>query len=314
MMEDEHIEFDISDHENIEFDIGDHESVVQLPGCSDDAECGGDLDEIVTSEASSTNTKKERNRRIMILTSICLAACVFIAIGMGVGYDKRKKQSEDNVASSNNMMVQNNEIVDTATLSKSAKSSKGWKSSKGGKSDTNNLPHSNDVESVTDTNDSRDDILILSNDEASDVFTLECNKVFVSEEVKYGCDTVTQSGVDATTGNMNPCFCGLLNDKISDDELTTAELTAQNDVTCVDGFAGIYPCNNVDLMSFMPKSVFSSDTLNDIWGWTHSDSESEREFAIVVGYEGTFFVEISNSTSPIYLGTLSSHTVNSNWR
>ena len=301
--------------ENIEFDIGDHESVMQLPGGSDDAECEVDVDKVISSVAPSVpSTMKKRNRMVILGLA---AACVFVAIGMGVGYDKRKKQS-DNVASSNNMIAQNNEIVDTAsysssTLSKSAKSSKAGKSKKeSAVSDTNNLPLSNDVESVTDTNDSRDDILILSNDEASDVFTLECNNVFVSEEVKYGCDTVTQSGIDATTGNMNPCFCGLLNDAISDDELTTAELTAQNDVTCVDGFAGIYPCNNVDLLAFMPKSVFSSDKLNDIWGWTHS--ESEREFAIVAGYEGTFFVEISNSTSPMYLGKLSSHTVNSNWR
>ena len=309
MMEAENIEFDIGDHENIEFDIGDHESVMQLPGGSDDAECEVDVDKVISSVAPSVpSTKTKRNRIVIGLA----AACVFIAIGMGVGYEnKRKKQSD--VASSN-VMVQNNEIVDRAshspTLSKSSKVSKG--KSKKETAVSNNLPLSNDVESVTGTNDSRDDILILSNDEASDVFTLECNSVFVSEEVKYGCDTVTQSGVDATTGNMNPCFCGLLNDAISDDELTTAELTAQNDVTCVAGFAGIYPCNNVDLLAFMPKSVFSSDKLNDIWGWTHS--ESEREFAIVAGYEGTFFVEISNSTSPMYLGKLRSHTVNSNWR
>lgn len=284
-------------YDNIEFDIGDHESVIQLQG----PEGGGDADEVVSSAAPPASSAKKKRNRVVILTSIGLAAaCVFIAIGMGV----RKKQSDD--ALSNNMMLQNNVIVDTAshssTLSKSAKSSKSGKSKK-------------ETESVTvsDTNDSRDDILILSNDESSAVFTFECNNVFVSEEIKYGCDTVTQSGVDATTGNMNPCFCGLLNDAISDDELTTAELTAQNNVTCVDGFAGIYPCNNVDLMAFMPKSVFdSSSQLNDIWGWSHS--ESEREFAIVAGYEGTFFVEISNSTSPMYLGKLRSHTVNSRWR
>ena len=128
MMEDENIEFDIGDHENIEFDIGDHESVMQLPG-SDDAECGVDVGKVVSSVAPSVpSTMKKRNRMVILGLA---AACVFVAIGMGVGYDKRKKQSD--VASSN-VMVQNNEIVDGAshssTMSKSAKVSKAGKSKK----------------------------------------------------------------------------------------------------------------------------------------------------------------------------------------
>ena len=40
---------------------------------------------------------------------------------------------------------------------------------------------------------------------------------------------------------------------------------------CENGFAGIYPCDSVDLLGHMTSAemgVPSGTDLNDIWGWT----------------------------------------------
>lgn len=82
---------------------------------------------------------------------------------------------------------------------------------------------------------------------------------------------------------------------------------------CIDGMAGPYPCDNVDLMGFLPlDEIGGGNNTNDIWGWT--DLASGREFAIVGRNSGTSFIEISDPTNPIYVGDLPTHTTNSLWR
>ncbi|MFT4778129.1 MAG: choice-of-anchor B domain-containing protein [Flavobacteriales bacterium] len=82
---------------------------------------------------------------------------------------------------------------------------------------------------------------------------------------------------------------------------------------CEDGFADIYPCDNVDLWSFMPtETIGGGANLNDIWGWT--DIASGREFALVGKNSGTAFVEVTDPANPIYLGDLPTHNTNSLWR
>ena len=74
---------------------------------------------------------------------------------------------------------------------------------------------------------------------------------------------------------------------------------------CVDGTAGSYDCNAVDLMAFMPiRDIGGAGNvrLNDIWGWT--DPETNREYALVGRTNGTSFVDITDPLSPIYLGDL----------
>lgn len=51
---------------------------------------------------------------------------------------------------------------------------------------------------------------------------------------------------------------------------------------------------------------------NDVWGWTHQDSG--REFALMGLTNGTSFVEVTDPTNPIYLGTLKTETGNKAWR
>lgn len=83
-------------------------------------------------------------------------------------------------------------------------------------------------------------------------------------------------------------------------------LAAVSSAPCIDGMADIYPCNNVDLLAFMPLAelggTFSDSASSDIWGWT--DPLTGKEYALLGLVNGTSFVDISDPENPIYLGTL----------
>ncbi len=81
---------------------------------------------------------------------------------------------------------------------------------------------------------------------------------------------------------------------------------------CENGFAGIYPCNDYDLMSHITLSEMSAGAGNDSWGWT--DSTNGKEYAIIGLNNGTAFIDISDPVNPVYLGKLPTATSNSSWR
>ncbi len=83
---------------------------------------------------------------------------------------------------------------------------------------------------------------------------------------------------------------------------------------CVDGFAGVYPCENVDLLSRMTLAQLGTVTnVADLWGWT--DPLTGKEYAIVGARTGTVFVDLSVPTAPVRVGILPSHNnANSLWR
>jgi len=90
-------------------------------------------------------------------------------------------------------------------------------------------------------------------------------------------------------------------------------LTAFGQTPCENGFAGIYPCENVDLVSHLVLAeIGCTDNTNDIWGWT--SPVTAREYALVGCANGTSFVDITVPTSPEFIGFLPTHTVNSLWR
>jgi choice-of-anchor B domain-containing protein len=86
----------------------------------------------------------------------------------------------------------------------------------------------------------------------------------------------------------------------------------QGPIECVNGMAGVYPCDNVDLLSFVPNGNMGGGTGNDVWGWT--DSLTGKEYAIAGLSKGTAFVDVSDPTSPVVLGVLPTATKNSWWR
>jgi len=85
-----------------------------------------------------------------------------------------------------------------------------------------------------------------------------------------------------------------------------------NKIDCVNGMAGIFPCNNYNLLLNLPLNVFDTDFVSDSWGW--EDPTTNKEYAIVGLKNGTAFVDITNTDLPIYLGKLPTATVNSTWR
>ena len=101
------------------------------------------------------------------------------------------------------------------------------------------------------------------------------------------------------------------------DQQAPASLQALGSADCVDGFAGPYPCKNVDLLAFMPLADIggtrSNSAANDIWGWT--DPLTDREYAIVGRVFGTSFVDVTDPANPVYLGELPTHgAFGSSWR
>lgn len=89
-------------------------------------------------------------------------------------------------------------------------------------------------------------------------------------------------------------------------------LFAMTKTPCVNGMAGTFPCNKVDLASFLPLANIGGGTVNDLWGWT--DPLTGKEYAIVGRSNGTAFVDLSNPEQPVYLGNLPTHSVDSTWR
>lgn len=71
---------------------------------------------------------------------------------------------------------------------------------------------------------------------------------------------------------------------------------------CVDGQAGPFPCENIDLEGSMTLPELGSFSGNDVWGWT--DPETDRQYAIVGTATGTGFVDVTEPSSPVMLGTL----------
>ncbi|MEZ4738670.1 MAG: choice-of-anchor B family protein, partial [Flavobacteriales bacterium] len=83
---------------------------------------------------------------------------------------------------------------------------------------------------------------------------------------------------------------------------------------CENGFAGIHPCHNVDLLAKMNLSQLGAgSSVADLWGYT--DPLTQKEYAIVGARTGTVFVDISTPTAPVRIGNLPAHNNVSNlWR
>ncbi|GAA4803963.1 hypothetical protein GCM10023330_07790 [Litoribaculum gwangyangense] len=83
---------------------------------------------------------------------------------------------------------------------------------------------------------------------------------------------------------------------------------------CLDGFADIYPCNDYDLIGFVPISDLGGPTAegNDCWGWV--DPETRKEYALFCATTGVAFVDITTPNEPVIIGKLPTATVSSPWR
>lgn len=75
---------------------------------------------------------------------------------------------------------------------------------------------------------------------------------------------------------------------------------------CVDGYAGVYECENIDLVSYLSLEELGLTFANDMWGWT--DSRKGKDYALVGGTEGMVAVNISSPIRPDVVGIVPTHT------
>lgn len=89
---------------------------------------------------------------------------------------------------------------------------------------------------------------------------------------------------------------------------------------CVDGLSdGQYPCNNIDLVSIVtPQELEGLDasgtpsvSLNDIWGWT--DSQTGKEYALVGLTNAVAFVDVSDPLNPVVIGKLAESNISAKY-
>ncbi len=87
---------------------------------------------------------------------------------------------------------------------------------------------------------------------------------------------------------------------------------SQKNETCTNGKAGIFSCENIDLLAHFPLTSMSSSPSSgsDIWG--HVDLNTGNEFAIMGIKDGVIVVNVTDPSSPTEVGTITG--VSSSWR
>jgi|JI10StandDraft_1071094.scaffolds.fasta_scaffold21497_7 choice-of-anchor B domain-containing protein len=87
---------------------------------------------------------------------------------------------------------------------------------------------------------------------------------------------------------------------------------AKAQTLCENGYAGIYPCENVDLIAHVESIELDGATTNEVWGWT--DPLFQKEYVLLGASTGLYFYDITNPVIPIKVGFLPTATFNSSWR
>ena len=88
---------------------------------------------------------------------------------------------------------------------------------------------------------------------------------------------------------------------------------AWSQAPCVDGFAGDYPCEGLDLLSVRSlEELGGGANGNDCWGWV--DAETGREFVLYGRSNGLSIVDVTDPVNPDYLANVPTTSVQSLWR
>jgi len=83
------------------------------------------------------------------------------------------------------------------------------------------------------------------------------------------------------------------------------EAQTGQELSCEDGQAGMFECEDMDLLSFLPIHEIGGErgiNANDVWGWT--DPETDREIALVGLTNTLAFVDVTDPVNPVFLGQL----------
>jgi choice-of-anchor B domain-containing protein len=84
---------------------------------------------------------------------------------------------------------------------------------------------------------------------------------------------------------------------------------------CTGGLAGPFPCDRVDLVSYLPLAALGVDddlNVNDLWGWT--DGMSGRRYALVGRDDGVSFIDVTDPLRPLAVGWLPASVPSVIWR
>lgn len=88
-------------------------------------------------------------------------------------------------------------------------------------------------------------------------------------------------------------------------EVTFLESIRNSQMDCEDGVAGLFECDNVDLVSMVSAKEMTSERgvkMTDIWGW--EDPETGHEWVLLGRTDGTAFINIADPANPVYVGEL----------
>ncbi|MDX1439828.1 MAG: choice-of-anchor B family protein [Rubricoccaceae bacterium] len=89
-------------------------------------------------------------------------------------------------------------------------------------------------------------------------------------------------------------------------------VNAQSLIACEGGSALNFPCSSIDLASNLTPAELGGSDGKDIWGWT--DPLDGKEYVIIALDNGTAFVDISEPSSPVFLGRIETATFATTWR
>jgi choice-of-anchor B domain-containing protein len=80
--------------------------------------------------------------------------------------------------------------------------------------------------------------------------------------------------------------------------------SSQQASACINGKAGNFSCSNIDLVSHLALSAFSSrpSAASDVWG--HVDLNTGTEYALIGLINGTAVVSLANPAAPLEVGTI----------
>jgi choice-of-anchor B domain-containing protein len=82
--------------------------------------------------------------------------------------------------------------------------------------------------------------------------------------------------------------------------------------TCAQGFAGQFPCRNIDFLSQLPLNQFSSQPVSAANVWGFLDLNDNREYAVIGLHNGTAIVEVTDPVNPREVATIPGNS--SRWR
>ena len=95
-------------------------------------------------------------------------------------------------------------------------------------------------------------------------------------------------------------------------QISAWEATTTTVATCVNGMADIYPCDDVDFLSYMPLEALGTEQgakAANLWGWL--DSQTGKEYVLLGMTDTLAIVDISDPVNPVQVGHLPNQTTNS---